>query len=125
MSNEIVRALDLIQELVHTGTDEIVRALEAIEKRAHMPDIDVKEITLMLAYQMKLNLLLSGEQAMGELITQEELSLLEGESLRKVSKEDIQKWREQIERHKAELRKMIEKDRENVKSILEDAGMGK
>ena len=125
MSNEIIRSLDLIQELVHSGTDEIVRALEAIEKRAHMPDIDVKEITLMLAYQMKLNLLLSGEQAMGELITQEELSLLEGESLRKVSKEDIQKWREQIERHKAELRKMIEKDRENVKSILEDAGMGK
>ena len=123
MSEKIVRALELIEKMVHTGTDEIVRALELIEKKAHMPDIDAKEVTLMLAYHMQLTSLLTAEQALGELITQEELSLLKGESLREGSKEDIQKWREQIERHKAKLQETIEKDKEKVRKILEDAGL--
>jgi len=104
-------------------SEEIIRALELIEKRAHMPDIDAKEVTLMLAYQMQLTFLLTTEQALEDLITEEELSLLKGESLREGSKEDIQKWREQIERHKARLRKTIEKDKEKVRKILEDAGL--
>lgn len=104
-------------------SEEIIRALELIEKRAHMPDIDAKELTLMLAYQMQLTFLLTTEQAVEDLITEEELSLLKGKSLREGSKEDIQKWREQIERHKARLRKTIEKDKEKVRKILEDAGL--
>ena len=102
-------------------SEEIIRALELIEKRAHMPDIDAKELTLMLAYQMQLNFLLTSEQALKDLIAEEELSLLKGESLREGSKEDIQKWQEQIERHKARLRKTIEEDKEKVRKILEDA----
>ncbi len=123
MSNEIIRSLDLIQELVHTGTDEIVRALEVVEKRAHMPDIDAKEITLMLLYQMKLNLLLTAEQAIGEMITEETLSMLKAENLHEESKEDIQKWRGYIEGYKARLRKTIEEDKEKVRKILKDAGL--
>ena len=86
-----------------------------------MPDIDAKELTLMLAYQMQLTLLLTSEQAVEDLIAEEELSLLKGESLREGSKEDMQKWREQIERHKARLRKTVEEDKEKVRKILEDA----
>ena len=56
-----------------------------------MPDIDAKELTLMLAYQMQLNFLLTTEQAVKDLIAEEELSLLKGESLHEGSKEDIQK----------------------------------
>jgi hypothetical protein len=123
MSEEIIRALDLIEKMVHTGTDEITRALEVMEKRAHTPDIDAKELTLMLAYHMQLTFLLKGEQAIGDLITEEELSLLKAESLREGSKEDRQKGREQIERHKARLRETIEKDKQKVRKILEDAGM--
>ena len=102
-------------------SEEIIKALELIEKRAHMPDIDAKELTLLLAYQMQLTFLLTTEQAVEDLITKEELSLLKGESLREGSKEDIQKWREQIERHKARLQKTIEEDKEKVRKILEDA----
>lgn len=123
MSGEIIRALELIEKIVHTGTDEIIRALELMGKKVHMPDIDAKELTLMLVYQMKLNLLFDTEQAMGELITEEELSLLKAESLREGSKEDRQKGREQIERHKARFQKMIEEDKEQVRKILKDAGL--
>ena len=86
-----------------------------------MPDIDAKELTLMLAYQTQLTFFLTTEQAMGELITEEELSLLKAESLREGSKEDRQKGREQIERHKVRLQKTIEQDKEKVRKILEDA----
>lgn len=86
-----------------------------------MPDIDAKKITLMLAYHIQLTSLLTKEQALENFITEEELSLLKGESLREGSKEDIQNWREQIERHKARLRKTIEEDKEKVKKILKDA----
>jgi hypothetical protein len=123
MSEEIIKALDQIEKIVHTGTDEITRALEVIKKRAHAPNIDGKELTLILAYTMQLSFLLKGEQAIGDLITEEQLSLFKGESLREGSKEDIQKGREQIERHKAGLRERIEKDKEKVKKILEDAGL--
>jgi len=101
--------------------EEIIRALELIEKRAHMPNISEKELTLMLAYHIQLTSLLTKEQALEDLITQEELSLLKGESLREGSEEDIQNWHEQIERHKARFRKTIEEDKEKVKKILKDA----
>ena len=121
MSEEIIRALELIEKMVHTGTDEIMRALELIEKKARMPDIDAKELALMLAYHMQLTSMLTTEQALGELITQEELSLLKAESLREGSKEDRRKGREQIERHKARLRKTIVEDKEKVRKSLKDA----
>ena len=105
------------------GTDDIEKALELIEKRAHMPDIDAKELTLMVAYQMQLTLLLTSEQALGEMLVEEKLSLLKGEDLHEGSKEDIQEWREQIERHKARLRKTVEKDKMKVREILKDAGL--
>ena len=101
-------------------SEEIIRALELIEKRAHTPDIDAKKLTLMLAYHIQLTSLLTKEQALENFITEEELSLLKGESLGEGSKEDIQKWREQIERHKARLQKTIEEDKEKVRKILED-----
>ena len=118
--NEIIRALELIEKMVHTGTDEITRALEIVEKRAHMPDINAKELTLLLAYQMQLTSLLTTEQTIGKMITEEELSLLKSESLGEGSKEEIQEWREQIERHKARLRKTVEENKERVRKILED-----
>ncbi len=121
--DEIIRALELIEKMVHTGTDEITRALEIVEKRAHMPNIDAKELTLLLAYQMQLTFLLTSEQTIGKMITEEELSLLKGESLHEGSKEDMQEWREQIDRHKARLQQTIEKDKEKVRKILEDAGL--
>ena len=49
--------------------------------------------------------------------------MLKGESLHEGSKEDIQEWREQIERHKARLRKTVEEDKMKVRKILKDAGL--
>ena len=104
-------------------TDKINRALELLEERRHLPGIDAKELTLLLAYVTKLTLLLNGEMSLGELIVQEKLSLLRAESLREGSKKDRQKLREQIDMHKAKFQKIVEEDREKVRKILEDAGL--
>jgi hypothetical protein len=104
-------------------SEEIIRALELIEKRAHMPDIDSKKSTLMLAYHMQLTSLLTKKQALENFIAEEELSLLKGKSLREGSEEDRREGREQIERHKTRLQKTIEEDKEKVRKILEDVGL--
>ncbi len=102
---------------------EITRALELIENKRHIPGIDAKELTLLLAYHTQLTLLLNGERSLGELIVSEKLSLLRAESLREGSKKDRQKLREQIDIRKAKFQKIIEEDREKVRKVLEDAGL--
>lgn len=105
------------------ATDEIMRALELIAKRAHIPGIDGKELTLMLLYQTQLTSLLTKEQTLGELMVELKLSLLKGESMGEIPEKDIPKERGKLEKQKAEFQRMVEKDKEAVRNILKNLGL--